>query len=365
MKKIVLALPLFITASLTAQITITSADMPNAGDSILLSVTNTVGAIDPALTGPSYNWDFSTLTPNFQRPEKFDSPFSFPTPFNILFNIFNTSYGKDNNTITSIPLPGVSFDAAYDFMKESSSKLKQIGAGFTINAIPLPFLYGSDDIVYTFPMNYLNQDSCDYKYGLDIPTVGYYGQTGHRVNIVDGWGMVTTPYGTFNALRVKSKIAAIDSINILGFGTNIPRPLKYEYKWLATAKQIPVLQIDASDLFGTITVTNVQYIDTIVPGVPYLGIAENQSSSFNSTAFPNPCIENISIGYNLQEKAAIHISFIDVLGKTVATVLNETKTAGNYQQQISIADLNLVNGVYFLVLQTDKAREVHKIVVGK
>ncbi|MGZ6522888.1 MAG: hypothetical protein ACXVDT_13725, partial [Bacteroidia bacterium] len=185
---------IFVSAALSAQITVTSSDMPNAGDSIFISVTNSVGTIDPTLTGASYSWDYSTLTPNLQRFEKFDSPLTFPTPFNLIFNIFNTSYGRVNNTITSIPIPGVTLNAAYDFLKESSSKLKQIGAGYTINGTPLPFLYSSDDVIYTFPMNYLNTDSADYQYGLPIPTVGYYGQKGHRVNVVVGWGNVTTPF---------------------------------------------------------------------------------------------------------------------------------------------------------------------------
>ena len=365
LKKLLFPSIMLISSALSAQITISSSDMPNAGDSILISVTNSVGSIDPTLTGASYSWDYSTLTPNLQRYEKFDNPLTFPSPFNLIFNIFNTSYGRDNNTITSIPIPGLTFDAAYDFIKESSSKLRQIGAGYTINGTPLPFLYSSDDVIYRFPMNYLNTDSCDYQFGLPIPTIGYYGQTGHRVNVVDGWGALTTPYGTFNALRIKSTVAAVDTINIFGFGTNIPRPLRYEYKWLAAAKEIPVLEVDANDIGGIVTVTNVQYIDSIIPGVPMLGIAENSAANFNSSVFPNPFVDNMTVQYNLTEKTHLMMIITDIFGKTVAEVVNETQSAGAHQQLVNVTDLGLSSGVYFFIIQTDSAREVHKIVVSK
>jgi hypothetical protein len=364
-KKLLLPSLIVISTAISAQITVSSSDMPNAGDSIHISVTNTVGTIDPTLSGAAYSWDYSTLTPTFQRYEKFDSPLTFPSPFNLIFNIFNTSYGRANNTITSIPLPGVTFDAAYDFIKESSSKLRQIGAGYTINGTPLPFLYSSDDVIYRFPMNYLNTDSCDYKFGLPIPTIGYYGQTGHRVNIVDGWGDVTTPYGTFNALRIKSTILAVDTINVFGFGTNIPRPLKYEFKWLANGMEIPVLEVDANDVLGTVTVSNVQYIDSIIPGVPSLGIAENSVTNFNSSVFPNPFVDNMTVQYNLTAKTHLTMSLADIFGKTIATVLNEDQNIGAHQQVINMADLGLSSGVYFFIIQTDSSREVHKIVVSK
>ena len=75
--------------------------------------------------------------------------------------------------------------------------------------------------------------------------MGYYGQSGHRVNLVDGWGTLITPFGTFQTLRVISTIDAIDTVynTSLSAGTNIPRPLKYEFKWLATGKKIPVLNL--------------------------------------------------------------------------------------------------------------------------
>lgn len=367
MKKNLLFIMLFIAVHANAQITIISTDMPNAGDSVLISVRADVDTNDVTLTGANYTWDYSTLLPVFQRYEKFDSPLTFPSPFSILFNPFNTSYGNENNILTSIPVPGATLDMAYDFLKESSTKFRQVGAGYTINGIPMPFVYSAQDIIYNLPVNYLDTDSCDYKFGLPIPGIGYYGQTGHRVNVVDGWGTLTTPYGTFNTLRVKSTIAAIDTVALdaLGFGTNIPRPLRYEYKWLATAEQIPVLKVDATDIGGFPVVNNVEYIDSIIPGVPQLSIAENSIEQFGANVFPNPFVDNMTVQYELNAKMHLTMSIADIFGKTIAIVLNETQTVGMHQQNVNVTDLGLAAGVYLFVIQTDSAREVHKIVVSR
>lgn len=366
-RNLFLVIVVFISSGMLAQITISSSDMPNAGDSIRVSITNSVGGIDPMLSDTNYLWDFSALTPNSQRFEKFDSPLTFTSPFNLLFNPLNTSYGKDNYTFTTIPLPGVSLTAAYDFLKESSSNLKQIGAGYTINGAPIPFLYTSSDYIYRFPMGYSNTDSCDYKYGLPIPSIGYYGQTGHRVNMVDGWGTLITPYGSFQTLRIRSAIKAIDTIYVttFGVGSNIPRPLKYEFKWLAIGSKIPVLQIDANVTGSNLTTTNVQYMDSLRSGVPQVGISEHSTENFNLKVYPNPCIDNFMVNYHLSKSSVVKISISDVLGKTSTLISNKIQTAGTHQDLINIIDWGLSPGVYLLKIRTNDLQKIQKIIVSR
>ena len=348
-------------------ITIGSSDMPNVSDNILVSVNNTIGLNDPALTGANFNWDFTFLSPTMQQNEVFDSPLSFTTPYNFLFNPFNTSYGRDNYEFSTIPLPGAQISAAYDFYKESSSDFKQIGAGYTINDVPIPFSYSQEDIIYKFPINYLNTESCDYKYGFEIPGVGYYGQSGHRINTVDGWGTLTTPFGTFQTLRITSTIDAVDTVynTALLLGTNIPNPLKYEYKWLANGMKIPVLKIKAVDILGTVTVNDVRYIDSTRAGVPQVGIFENIANNEHVMVYPIPCINELVLQYNLQNTTLVNISITNVFGSVVAILFDEIQIAGDYKKSINITDLQLSSGIYFLNHITNNHKEIRKIVVAQ
>lgn len=369
-KKLQLAAGLFASVTAFAQtpIIITSLDMPNANDSIHVSVVGSSDLISvpaPAPTGTGYVWDYSMLTPNVQQFEKYDDPQNFTTPYNYLFNPFNTSYGRDDYEYSAIPLPGAQISAAYDFYKESFTEQKQIGAGYIINSIPIPFLYTSDDIIYKFPMSYTNMDSCDYKYGLDIPSIGYYGQSGHRVNEVDGWGSLVTPFGTFQTLRVKSTITAVDTVynTSLSTGANIPRPTKYEYKWLANGKKIPVLKVEVTKIAGNETVTNVRYIDSVRSGVPQVGIVENAGFDLNSTVYPNPCTDQFTLQYELPINTAVKVEMVDVLGKIISTVVNEKQAAGVYKKAINVSDLHLSKGIYYLQIQTGQFKEIKKIVI--
>lgn len=347
-----------------AQITITSADMPNPKDSILISIATTVGSNDVKLTGANYSWDYSTLVPTIQRYEVFDAPSSFTSPFNLLFNAFNTSYGKNNYQLKTVPLPGMKLDAAYDFFKESTADYRQIGAGYTLNGTPIPFLYSPNDIIYKFPMNYLNTDSCDYKFGLPIPGMGYYGQTGHRVNTVDGWGTLITPFGTYTTLRVLSTVAAIDTIYVEAFkmGTKVPRPLKHEYKWFAQNSKIPVLQVDGNVGAGTVTVTNVQYTDSLRSNVPHVGITDIASDAGKFEVYPNPAQDQCFIHYLVKKNASVKIAVSDVTGKIVMTK-EETRMAG--EQLVFLQTDQLSNGIYFIKLECEKASSVQKLIISK
>lgn len=364
MRKLFFLASLACSLSMGAQITITSADMPNAGDSVRISYTATLDSNDVTLSGANRTWDYSALVPDMQRFEKFDSPFTFPSPFNLLFNPLNTSYGNENNILTSLPIPGLTLDMAYDFLKESSSKFEQVGAGYTINGAPMPFVYTDKDVIYRFPMNYFDADTGDYKFGLPIPTIGYYGQSGHRETFVDGWGTLITPYDTFSVLRVYSTIATVDTLYLdaFGFGTYIPRPLRYEFKWLANGEQIPVLKVDATDVAGTLTVNNIEWIDSL-QNVPQLGIASHSSSDFNSSVYPNPSVDHSIIQYTLEKSERVKIILTDLTGRVVLNLANEMQSVGTHKQQLDVAGLS--NGMYLVLLQTDTGQATHRLTISK
>lgn len=363
------ALILFsFTLKAQTAITITASDMPNANDTVHVSVVNPNDFItvpSPTSTGASYTWDYSSLSPDVQQDEAFDSPLNFTSPYNFLFNPFNTSYGRNNYEFASIPLPNADISAAYDFFKESSSQLKQIGAGYIINNMPIPFLYSEDDIIYEFPMTFSSTSTCNYKYGLDIPNTGYYGQSGTRTNVVDGWGTLTTPFGNFQTIRLKSTVAAVDTVynNSLAFGANIPRPLKHEYKWLANGMKIPVLKIETTVINGNETISNVRYMDSTRSDVPQVGIAENTTIRFKSSVYPNPCVNEFTVTYQLQRTIEVKMVLTDVIGKTVSALTVEGKTPGKHKETILTTDL--IPGIYFLTLQADSYQEIQKVVITK
>jgi hypothetical protein len=350
-----------------AQITITSADMPNAGDTLRVSTTASTAGQNHTLTGAGYTWDFSTLTPDMQRFEKFDAPSTFPTPYNLLFSPLNTSYGKVNYQNVGSVFPGFSIDADYDFFRETPAVLHQNGVGYVLSGIPVPMTYSIKDTIYEFPVNYDDTTSCDFKFSTPsfaaIPF--YYGEEGHRESIVDGWGDLTTPYGTFPTLRVRSVITATDSLYIdtLGFGIAIPVPLRIEYKWLAAGSKIPLLHINASDIGGTETVTGVFYRDS-VRDVPQVGVQELANAT-EFSVYPNPCSALAVVNYKLDASAKVKICISSAIGQLIAVVADGKFPAGKQVVTIDVNSLGLNSGIYFVSMESGNKREVKKLVVGR
>jgi hypothetical protein len=364
-KYTLLSIGLILVLASTAQISITSADMPNANDSLYVSTANSIGAHVPAETGVNFIWDYSDLKPILQQSEKFLAPGKFPGVYNFIFNSFNTSYGKNNSLFTAVAIPGIKIDAAMDFFKESTASLNQIGVGFQINGIPLPFIYNHPDMIYKFPMNYMNTDSCDFDFGLALPGYGYYGQSGHRRNFVDGWGELKTPSGTYTTLRITSMVDITDTIYIqqsdtTGFGFPIKRPTRFEYKWFATGSKIPVLQIDA--IAGkTAPVYNVMFIDTLRKDVIHVGIDENEKEANAFQVYPNPSQDQFSLSYNINNRSPVKISLLDVLGKELKLLVNEAQNTGIQKVMVNVSSLPA--GIYLLNIRCGNTSHVEKISV--
>lgn len=214
-KKIFIAANLLLWFyQLPAQITIKHTDMPTVNDSVLIIVNTTLSGFSQSATGPNYLWDYSALIPDSQRYVKFQSPAS--TPYALPFSFLST-FGIRNYTPDQLPwsLLGSPPTNVYDFYKESNSAYTIVGEPLTTGTTAVPLPYSASDRVYKFPMNYMQKDSSNMVMSLpNIPGLGTYVKKQKRLNEVDGWGTLITPYGTFNTLRVKSTLTITDSIYI-------------------------------------------------------------------------------------------------------------------------------------------------------
>ena len=229
------------SALLNAQITISATDMPGVNDTLRYSTGATTGLNATTIasnTGINYTWDFSALTPTDQLLQSFKA--STATPY-FLYFAGMIGYKRAD----SVVLGPLTQKNVWDFYKNTASKFTIEGTGFTTSGIPLASDYSDPDELYYFPLNYSDIDSGTFNVATSIPTLGSYIQAGKRKNSVDGWGNITTPFGTFNALRIKSVITETDTIKIttpinfsLPFSNN-----RIEYKWLAKGIHIPILEI--------------------------------------------------------------------------------------------------------------------------
>ena len=340
MKKILLILTFLATVMVgQSQITISQNDMPKVGDTIRLS-NSLLTSFDGSLTGFNYTWDFSDLVSFTQQVDTYVSVTSTPWTYQIFF-LLSASIAKYN------PMPdSVAFlypEDFYDFLKKSSTKYQYAGFGATLNSIPLPIAYNNPDVQYRFPMNYGNQDSCNFDYAIDIPGLFYYGESKKRVNEVDGWGMLSTPFGSFSTLRVKSKITGSDSLAVdtLGGGFSIPLPTSYEYKWLTNGMSVPLLQINTSVIASIEIVTSVQYRDSFRTAISVPeDIAAADPGLF---VFPSPAVDQLNVNFTNPTDGESVLFLTAVDGKTI-----ESYVPGSGLTEYTMNVSSLKSGFYLL-----------------
>jgi hypothetical protein len=300
-----------------AQITIVSGDMPVAGDTFRISNAATSTPIDLSLTGTNYTWDFSNLTPISQTVDSFVSVSSTG-----IFYILTFSFGANAANVVQkggdfAALPQFQVSDVYSFYNRSASSYRQVGLGGTVSLVPtpLPITFGNQDTIYKFPMNYGNQDSCDSDYGISLAGLGAYQAYQKRVNNVDGWGTVITPYGTFNALRIVAELTGTDSLYLdtLGQGFNLTRPLTREYKWLANGEGVPVIEITTQVLGPIEQITEIRYKDSLYVA----GVNDIKPSLYKAALFPNPSSDIAMLRGDYAGGGNFEILLTDLSGKYV------------------------------------------------
>ena len=96
---------------------------------------------------------------------------------------------------------------------------------------------------------------------------------------------------------------------------------------------------------------------------------DNQAGTINSMKFelaqnyPNPFNPSTTIRYSIPAFGAVNINVYNVLGKEVATLVNEVKSPGTYS--VDFDSMNLPSGIYFYTLKSDTYSITRKMLLLK
>lgn len=359
-------LPLIILSFLfsvisTGQITVTQDDMPKAGDTIRTSTTMVLTGIDYESTGENYIWDFSDLPVMLQRVDTFVSIMETPLTYQLFFN--NAFIYPEHQATVALQLfefdlvPGFQVEDTYLFFKESDNDYREVGVGVRLNGIPIAIPYDEIDVVYDFPVAYGNVDSSSSGFEYSFPGLGFASSERSRTNTVDGYGTLITPYGEFQALRLKTLISQKDSVYIDTAGQGVPVYREIvEYKWLGKGFGIPLLQVIEEGLLVTAT-----YIDSL--RTSFTGLADPEAQNYDFILYPNPCDDYLSIHYELKNARDVHISILSLYGHEVYRIVLKNQSPGLYNRIVNIDAEGIVPGIYLVHFKTQDIRLIRRVVV--
>jgi len=299
-----------------SQITYNSTDFASVNDSFIVSKANSVQlfAYDFQQTGANHIWDYDTLSANTQKYQKYIDPDNSEYKINWITNCVsggggvvwcNNSWNDTTNLCLisedTLVIGPISLSNIAELYKKNSQVLEKSIKGMTVGFGQLPVKmvanYTNADTIFNFPIQYLNADSASSAYNADFNSVGIdiiIKKNQKRVNYVEGWGSLTTPYGTYSSvLKMKTLIYHNDSTFFGGNPAPPNQTVDVIYQWFNSAFGIPVLTVEGKIVGSTETYSKASYIDSVrclqpnsffayTPLIPYLDGSSNADVTFTN-----------------------------------------------------------------------------------
>lgn len=331
---LIIGLVIGFNANYAQPITLNNSHMPGANDTLRYTNAQLNSLGNYTQTGTNFNWNFSNLIPVSQGRR--DYKLAALTPYAFFFIGFN-EYGE--KIADTINLGLIQMTKVYNFYKKQTSPSQAYivdGLGVTFSNVPVPSYYSDKDELYIFPFSYPKYDSTTFRFSTPSTTLlpFVYTKTGYRVTKCDGWGTITTPYGTASCLRVVTTQYSTDSIKNQFFPLAFPN-VQRSYQWLTTTSKIPFLEISGNLIGNQFTPTLARYRDN------YLNLTsmENQIEFEPEVlVFPVPSSDFLYLKNIPSKTVRLEITGVD--GRTIFIKSND------FSGSLDIR--NFENGLYLL-----------------
>ena len=266
--------------NVTAQISYLSSNYAAIGDSVHLSQMSTgLNSFNFDTTGGNFQWDYSGLSLASQSDLKHTDPSNsgYKNAWCLSKALLlgcNTQYANFTNLaeqgLDSLSTGGVTFKNIVHHYELKTDVLtyKMFGATIQKGDLPitLPISYDNPDSLLQFPISYQDKDSNTFAYQIDLTGYGISFKnvvTGKRVNEVEGWGTLVTPYKTYqNVLKVKTWVYKSDSLYTAQGSTGKVDTL-LSYSWYDPTVTVPVLRAEGQIVAGKKVITKVAYQDSL------------------------------------------------------------------------------------------------------
>jgi len=338
MKRSLLSLSfLFMTMilSVNAQISVIREDFPDIGNLVINAIDNTT-PINPGQAGPNQNWDFGNLVPSGYDSTYYLSPAGNPGYQNY----------PDANIVTSHNPQQYPNGYNINYWNYSGTAIQGIADESLINlfgdyflAFHIRFIPPSSNL--DFPIDYGDSKIQDFTMEW-ITATRYAGvvidssKTVSHINLeclVDAWGTMILPDGSFPVIRVKEVFNTIDSSFTWSSGSWVYQSDTTDnwtqYRWYANDYGEVGFYRDGSKKDDGFTFFK---SETIVG-------TEDHAQQDEFIVYPNPVSTTLKI--NLKE-LHVKIEILDIAGRVMIQLKNQ-------------ADINvssLLPGAYFLRIYT-------------
>lgn len=328
------------------QITIDDTDFATAGDQVFFARAVDL-EIDYASTGANYSWNFTDLGSLNDASTNFNSLSGVGFLVNMTYGpLALTNYRATFRTpFDDLPLDQlggvlpIDIGDVHQYSRVTNQRYTLIGYSASISGQEIPIKSDTIETKYYFPLEFGDSYQSRGYTSLDMSAFvdARWKQMRQRSTQVDGWGTLTTDFGTFEVLRVKHQIQETDSITYEGNSFGIPVPTMFEYEWIAKGQKSPILKIVTTVIAGNETVTTIEVKQNEVVGVN--DIAETSKFSI----YPNPVVDEVNFKFSEGDKS---ITIYGVDGSIIHSFATSSLVA-------TFDSAHLQSGLYIVSVELD------------
>lgn len=339
---------LLAALTLSAQPVFSEEDLPKIGyQAEFVSDTSETIPVDVGTTGGPQTWDYSrTLTGIAQTFEVLD-PAS--TEWGNLFPTAEYAY-----RISGVLSDTISGDM-WQYLETTATQFLLLGDVYESDTFLLTHDYEPDLIQTPLPMEMGASWNTSYHTLDSLDDMGFIllERFSHTWNLVDAWGTVIVPRGSFQALRTITYDTTMLSLTFFGTPMGGDTSITIGYTWIA--KDVgPVMYVTSRD-----EEVNPEF-DTAGTYAPLF--ENNTAVEEEITARPFIQAAGEEVVFQVQPASLVRVSLYDASGRRL-TELYYGISAGEGERLTLPRDLS--RGVYFVRLQTPFRSASLKIVSTK
>jgi len=198
------------------------------------------------------------------------------------------------------------------------------------------------------------------------------------INVLDIVGIVNVILGSGRAdldvddnvkLTLIDNSLSIDAKGIGGIELNASGDysnLNSDYDLYHNGNTIVIIALDGRDITGNVLTFDgtLEIVDVMVANWNAEEVNVSMLESFQlNAAYPNPFNPVTTIGFQVPMTSSVNISVYDVLGRQVATLVDDVKLAGNYT--VSWNGESLSSGVYYVRMTSENFSQIQKVMLMK
>lgn len=368
-----IAFSLGLCGHLLGQITVTSSSFPAAGDTLRIAFDTIAAGITISPPGGNQNWDFSNLTASLTRLQTVKpaseggAAADFPSANLVIIGALDgeSYYNASGSAFQLVGFSGgdqigFGLDVVTSFnppLVERRAPMNFFDVNSTNGALLVPFAASElpAALLSLFPFP---PDSIRLRLALN------------RVDIVDGWGTLSIPGGTYPVLRerrteytdtrIDIKIGVLPWTDITALvpipGAGLGRDTTLSYHFFSNTEKEPIAVVNADHI--TNQVLSVEY--------KFNGIISNSydlsSGSPWVEVFPNPAVNDVQVVLHNLIPDLYEFRLINLAGQTVRRELISSALPTT-TLQVDLQGVDAGFYLYSLRNQTGKQAFAGKLVV--